>query len=187
MCVLSVALRCFPEVSLIVEGRGSRVHSPSGAWAVLGGSLLPLWLMKDCAGLPSLMPQLILCSHPHSCAGISPEDRRTTHTHLPTHPCSFWIPSRHGILCSSWQNSWLSCLCSPSSVSWTSSSDSCQPSFLHLDLLRSGSLRASTLLTSEWLCSQSWLHEPSNAHILFPEKPFFNGALWATYFLGFLF
>ena len=110
-----------------------------------------------------------------------------THAHLPTHPCSFWIPSRHGILCSSWQNSWLSCLCSPSSVSWTSSSDSCQLSFLHLDLLRSGSLRASTLLTSEWLCSQSWLHEPSNAHILFPGKPFFNGALWATYFLGFLF
>lgn len=110
-----------------------------------------------------------------------------THTHLPTHPCSFWIPSKHGILCSSWWNSWPSCLYSPSSISWTSSSDSCQPSFLHLDLLRSGSLRASMLLTSEWLGSQSLLHEPSNSHILFPKKPFFNGALWATYFLGFLF
>ena len=88
--------------SLIVEGHGSRVCFPSGTWAVLGGSLLPLWLMKDCAGLPSLLLQLILCSHPHSHAGISPEDRQT-HTHPPTHPPTlFRIPINHGVLCSSW-------------------------------------------------------------------------------------
>lgn len=83
-CIVLVLLRCFSGVSLIVEGPCSRAGALSGAWAGMGGSLLPLWLLKDSTRVP-LSPAAAnsLQSFPFTSWDFSQrQTHRQTHTYI---------------------------------------------------------------------------------------------------------